>query len=197
MSDPSRRELLKNLGVVIALGGMDTAAAQHVHQMTADDKAAEGVYKPKAFTSHEYKTIQRLSELIMPADEKSKSAIEAGAPEFIDLLSSQNQELKDIYTAGISWLDHYMLKRHNETWVASSPEQQIALLDLISYRKNSTPELAPGVQFFDWVRRMVVDAYWTSPLGFKDIGYTGNTGMAKFEVPAAALEYALKRSGLG
>lgn len=197
MSEPSRRELLKNIALAMSLGGLDNAAAQHVHQMAAEDKAVTGgVYKPKAFTPHEYKTIQRLSELIMPADDKSKSAIEAGAPEFIDLLCSQNEELKDIYTGGIGWLDHQMIKQHDTDWVSAKPEQQTAMLDVIAYRKNSTPELAPGIYFFDWVRKMVVDAYWTSPLGFKDIGFMGNTGMAKFEVPAAALEYALKRSGL-
>lgn len=198
MSEPSRRELLKNVALAMSLGGLAPAAAQHVHQMAAEDKAAAGgVYKPKAFTPHEYKTIQRLAELIMPADDKSKSAIEAGAPEFIDLLSSQNEELKDIYTGGIGWLDHQMIKRHGSDWVSSKPADQTALLDRIAYRKNNSPELGPGIHFFDWARKMVVDAYWTSPLGFKDIGYIGNTGMAKFEVPAEALEYALKRSGLG
>jgi hypothetical protein len=198
MSEPSRRELLKNVGLAITLGGLDRAAAQHVHQIAAEEKAATGgVYKPKAFTPHEYKTIQRLSELIMPADEKSKSAIDAGAPEFIDLLCSQNEDLKGIYTGGIGWLDHQMIKRHGTDWVSSKPAEQTALLDVIAYRKNNAPETGPGIYFFDWVRKMVVDAYWTSPLGFKDIGYVGNTGMTKFEVPAEALEYAFKRSGLG
>jgi gluconate 2-dehydrogenase gamma chain len=197
MSELSRRELLKNVAIAITVGGIDSAAAQHVHAMAADDKAAAGgVYKPKAFTPHEYKTIQRLSELIVPADDKSKSGIDAGAPEFIDLLSSQNEELKDIYTGGIGWLDHQMMKRHQTDWVSASPDQQTAMLDIIAYRKNNTPELGPGIYFFDWARRMIVDAYWTSPLGFKDIGYIGNTGVAKFEVPAASLDYALKRSGL-
>jgi hypothetical protein len=41
---------------------------------------------------------------------------------------------------------------------------------------------------------MVVDAYYTSPIGIKDLGYMGNSAMSQFSVPQEALEYALKRS---
>ena len=49
------------------------------------------------------------------------------------------------------------------------------LLDLIAYRRNQTPELAPGIEFFSWARRMTVDAFYTSEIGIKDIDYRGNT----------------------
>jgi hypothetical protein len=43
---------------------------------------------------------------------------------------------------------------------------------------------------------MVVDAYYTSPVGVKDLGYMGNAAMSEFRVPAEAVECALKRSPL-
>jgi hypothetical protein len=43
---------------------------------------------------------------------------------------------------------------------------------------------------------MVVDAYYTSPIGVKDVGYMGNKGMSEFKVPQGAIDYAVKRSGL-
>jgi predicted Fe-Mo cluster-binding NifX family protein len=67
-------------------------------------------------------------------------------------------------------------------------------LNLIAYRKNESQELGPGIEFFEWARRMVVDAYYTSPIGIKAIGYMGNTAVAKFEVPQEAIDYAVKRS---
>ena len=67
------------------------------------------------------------------------------------------------------------------------------MLDLIAYRKNAA-ELGPGVHFFEWARMMVVDAFYTSKVGIKDVGYMGNKGMAKFEIPQEAIDYALKRS---
>ena len=71
------------------------------------------------------------------------------------------------------------------------------MLDLIAYRKNNSPELGTGIQFFTWVRNMTVDAFYTSKAGMDDLGYMGNGAMSEFHVPAEAIEYAVKRSGLG
>jgi hypothetical protein len=89
-----------------------------------------------------------------------------------------------------------MQQRYQKNFVDAAPEQQTALLDLIAYRKNMSPELGPGIQFFEWIRKMTSDAYYTSRIGIDDLGYMGNKGMAKFEVPEEAIQYALKRSGL-
>ncbi len=198
MSDVSRRDLLRNVALsVTAAGALTPAAAQHVHELAAEDKQASGgVYKPKAFTDHEYATIRRLCDLLFPADNHSKGALDAGAPEFIDLLSSHNNEMAAIYTGGIGWLDHQMQQRYQKNFVDAAPDQQTAMLDLIAYRKNMSPELGPGIQFFDWIRKMTSDAYYTSRVGIDDLGYMGNKGMAKFQVPEEAIQYALKRSGL-
>jgi molybdopterin-guanine dinucleotide biosynthesis protein A len=174
-------------------GALPAEAAQHVHRMAADEKAA-GAYQPKAFTDHEYQTLQKLADLIIPADDKSPGATAAGAPAFIDLLASQNPKLAAIYTGGISWLDHFSLTTNSATFLASTPEQQTAILDRIAYRRNASPELGPGIVFFEWARRMVVDAFYTSPIGVKDLGFQGNGAMVAFSVPQAAIDYAVKRS---
>jgi hypothetical protein len=177
---------------------MDEASAQHVHQAATESaKATGGVYKPKSLNDHEYKTLVRLADLIIPADDVSQGAVAAGSPQFIDLLCSQNAELAAIYTGGIAWMDHRMMKDHGTAWLAAKPEEQTALLDIIAYRKNDNLENGPGIRFFDWARKMVMDGFYTSPIGVKDVGYMGNKGMTTFQVPAAAIDYALKRSGLG
>jgi len=193
MSETSRRELLKTIAASVLAGPLSLEAAQHVHGIAAKEKAA-GAYKAKALTPHEYKTMQVLADLIVPADERGPGAAAAGACEFIDLLASQNPQLLAIYTGGIAWLDHAGQRLHSKDFVDAAAPQQTALLDLIAYRKNESPMLGPGIQFFDWARRMVVDAYYTSPAGIKAIGYLGNTAVAKFEIPQEAIDYALKRS---
>ena len=199
MSDVSRRDLLRNVALSAALGGLTAEAAQHVHAMAADDKkVAGGVYKPKAFNPQEWTSLRRLCDLIIPADSHSKGALEAGAPEFIDLLSSQNKEIAEMYTGGLAWLDTESKRRYSAAFAAAKPEQQTELLDLIAYRKSAEqhPELGPGIRFFDWARKMTADAYYTSKAGIADLGFVGNKGMAEFQVPVEAVEYALKRSGL-
>ncbi len=224
MSRTTRRTILRNIALTLTTGGvLDTAMAQHVHETAAAAKA-KGAYKPKAFGAHHYKTVGRLAELIVPKDERSGSALDAGAPEFIDLLCSQNRDLANIYYGGLAWLDAEMRRRHGKKFVDASEAQQVGMLDLLvaaerterarraeesvyerssvyrdfsGYSTHARSDLAPGVVFFDWIRKMTVDAYYTSPVGVKDLEYKGNGAYSKYEVPVASLEYALKRSPFG
>jgi hypothetical protein len=191
MSETSRRDLLRNVALAATLGGLSVEAAQ-------EKKQAGGVYTPKAFNAHEWATLRRLCDLIFPADAHSKGALESGAPEFIDLLASNNDEIAALYTGGVGWLDAAMQRRAGAKFVNAKPQQQTALLDLIAYRKTleTNPELGPGVRFFEWARKMTADAYYTSKVGVADLGFVGNKGMSEFQVPVEAIQYALKRSGL-
>jgi hypothetical protein len=217
-----RRALLRNIAMgAVAAGTVEMAEAQHVHETAKAEKTAKGAYKVKEFTPAEYKTLQRLSQIIVPADEVSASALEAGAPEFIDLLSSQNEKLAEIFHGGLAWLDAEMNKRYEKSFVNATPAQQTEMLDVLvaadkierervseeaGYRKSGryndftgytvgrAGSLGPGIKFFDWARRMIVDAFYTSPIGIKDIGFVGNGAYTKYETPKAAIDYAMARS---
>jgi hypothetical protein len=218
----SRRDVIRNLALgLVGTGMLDLEAAQHVHSATNGEKKANGVYKPKFFAPHQYSTLKRLAELIVPADEVSGSAVDAGAPEFIDLLCSQSQKLGDIYNGGLAWFDAEMRRRYNSSFVEAPPASQTAFLDALiaaeqaerkrqgetvhyerganyrefsSYATQRPSDLAPGVLFFDWVRKMTVDAFYTSPIGVKDLDFRGNRSYSKYEVPVESLQYALSRS---
>jgi gluconate 2-dehydrogenase gamma chain len=194
MSEITRRNWLALAGASYLAGSLDLEAAQHVHNAVADAKKPGGPYQPKFFKPREYKSLTILADLIVPADSESKGALDAGAPEFIDVLCSQNAELGVIYTGGLGWLDSAMQHRFAAGFSEANQEQRLELLNLIAYRRNTSPELAPGIKFFSWARKMVVDAYYTHPVGIAQVGYIGNTGMTTFQVPAEAIEYALKRS---
>ncbi|MGD0296405.1 MAG: gluconate 2-dehydrogenase subunit 3 family protein [Bryobacteraceae bacterium] len=194
MSEVTRRDLLRRIALSITAGQLSLEAAQHVHGVAAQEKSAQGVYKPKGLNAHEYKTLEKLADYIVPVEGTTGGAVAAGAPEWIDLMASENPQLLAIYTGGIAWLDHAMQRRGAPNFVDATAAQQSAMLDLIAYRKNESAELGPGIKFFDWARKMVVDAYYTSAIGIKDIGYMGNTALSKFEVPQEAIDYALKRS---
>src|SRR5690349_4626319 len=163
----SRRELMTRIAA--GLTAIAAADAQHVHESVAQEKAAQkGPYKPKALTAHEYATVQRLGDLIIPADEHSEGALAVGAADFIDFLCNAADEMKNIWTGGILWLDEEMKRRYDgKTFVEAAPAQQTALLDVIAWRKNRSPELNAGIDFFSFCRRLVADAYYTSPTGLK------------------------------
>jgi hypothetical protein len=199
----SRRDVLRQAALLLISGApLEVAFAQHVHEQARQDRESSGgAYKPKRLTEHEYKTVTRLAELIVPADGNNGSAVDAGAPEFIDLLCSQNEKLAEIYTGGLLWLDRRMRSQHSTDFLSASAAQQTAMLDaFVAARRNTDSEgndagedLGPGVRFFDWVRRMSVDAYYTSPIGIKDIGYMGNTALTEYKVPEEAVAYVMRR----
>jgi len=190
----SRRDMLRNAAVAITAGAFTPVMGQHVHAMAADDRAAAGRYEPKAFNDHEYRTLQRLCDLTVPADGASPGALAAGAADWIDLMASQSDEMKAIYTGGIAWLDQAIERRDRTDFLGAAPERQTAILDLIAYRKNESPELGPGIHFFAFARRMIVDAYYTSPLGVKDLEYLGNQALSEFVVPQESLDWAVEHS---
>ncbi|MBL8239710.1 MAG: gluconate 2-dehydrogenase subunit 3 family protein [Bryobacterales bacterium] len=220
----TRRDALRKIALGLTAAGsameLDAQQAEHVHSAVAAD-AKGGKYKPKVFHEHEWATLTRLSELVVPADAQSGSAVDAGAPQFIDLLCSQNQDLTVIFTGGLSWMDAEMRKRAGKEFVAASATEQTALLDAIvaaertvreqaadtalfarapqykgfsDYTVKPGTDLAPGVRFFDWARRLIVDAFYTSPIGIKDVNYIGNLAVSKYEVPQEAIDYAISRS---
>jgi hypothetical protein len=177
--------VLRSAAAAALAGALTPLEAQHVHEHAQAAKPkAGGPYKPKLFNASEYKSLTHLADMIIPPEGAVPGGAGAGAPEFIDLLCANNEELAAIFTGGLAWFQA-AAKRHE------SHEQ---LLDLIAYRKNDSPELGPGIRFFDWVRRLVVDAWTTSPEGVKALGYLGNKGQTVYQVPRESLKYALSRS---
>ena len=199
MSDISRRDVLRRLGLALmATGALDRVSAQEVHHLALAQTAGGTVpYSPKALSDHGYRTLERLTDLIVPVENGKPGAVAARAAAWIDMLASENPQLKDLYTGGISWIDGAMKKRGAADFVSAPPAEQTALLDLIAYRRNQSPELDPGIQFFTLVRRMTVDAFYTSEIGIADIDYQGNRPQATYPAPTEAITYAIKKSGLG
>lgn len=217
----SRREAIRRIALTVVSaglgGGVRPADGAEVHRQVNEERTLRGEYTVKYFNEHEFRTLERLSELILPADEAGPSGREGGAPEFIDLLASENPKLAGIFTGGVLWLDNAVRVRHGTNFVEAPEGQQTGLLDTLvaaerdeigsdtrwethEYERFSvfgvqTPSAARrGVGFFDWSRRLIVDAYYTSPVGIKDLGFMGNASHTEYRVPQEAIDYAMGRS---
>jgi gluconate 2-dehydrogenase gamma chain len=184
----SRRDLIKSLSLTAAAGSMlrvvPFADAEKAHRMVSAHKAASpsGEYAPKFFPERQYKTLQALCQAIIPPDQESGGAVEAGAPEFIDLLSSENKDLQLQLGGGIMWLDAACMERYGQTYLQCTPGQRTEMLDLIAFRKNAEkdPRLSPGIEFFSTLRKYTADGFFTSEIGIKYLGYIGNTYLKEF-----------------
>ena len=217
----TRRDVLRRIALGLTAAGagswlpapMSRASATHVHQEAARVRA-EGDYEPQAFLLHEWQTLQVLAEMIIPADDVSGSAVDAGAAEFIDLLCSGSERLKVIFTSGFLWLDHEMRERAGTPFREAPEAARHAMLAQLSddleekdagytsfeiesveyqrfahYTTNPANPVAHGLRFWGWARRLVIDAFYTSPMGVADVGYVGNKTLRRFEVPSEPLTY--------
>lgn len=184
----SRRDVLKTLAMG-AVGGsvlqvIPAEAAEFAHQTVRREKAASasGKYTPKYFSAHQYATLVALCDAIIPKDEHSGGAVEAGAPEFIDLVTSENPDFQLTLGGGLLWLDNFCTDRYGKTYLECTTEQQKEVLDLIAYRKNvkQDPTLSQGVAFFAFLRKFTCDGFYTSKIGIADLQYIGNTSLGEF-----------------
>lgn len=183
----SRRDILRTLAAGAAgsvLQVIPAEAAEYIHQMVHKEKTASptGSYTPKYFSAPQYAALVALCEMIIPKDEKSGGAVEAGAPEFIDLLTSENEKYQLKLGGGIFWLDNYCTDHYGKVFLDCPPEQKKEVLDLIAFRKNAKqdPSLSQGVSFFSFLRNMTCDGYYTSKIGIADLRYMGNTSLREF-----------------
>ncbi len=184
----SRRDILRSLTLTAVTGSVlrviPLEAAEYAHRMVKAEKAGteDHVYTPKFFSAHDYKTLQTLCQTIIPSDDDAKGAIEAGAPEFIDLITSENKDYQVALGGGLMWLDNTCIDRYSKTYLECIPEQQKEILDLIAYRKNAKqdPSLGQGIEFFAFLRKLTADGYFTSEIGIEYLGYIGNTFLKEF-----------------
>ena len=180
MENMNRRSLLKMLSAapVAASFALTDAEAQDAHHLAETARQAAqktGVaYAPTFFTAAEYQTVRVLSDLIIPADERSGGAIDAGVPEFMDFTMIDQPTRQVAMRGGLAWLDLECQKRFDKTFVgATNDQRQSVLRDLAS--AEARPGLTHGQAFFRGFRDLTATGFWTTKMGFDDLGYIGNT----------------------
>ncbi len=172
---------------LIAISGIAaTGEAQHAGHTAkgagakkASPPASAKAYKPKAFTAHEFAVITRLADLIIPRD-ATPGALDARVPEYIDLQVSHTPDAQVRLSGGVLWLDRFSTGEFGKRFLECSADQQKSVLDRLAYADKVTRELRPGRAFFVTVRHLTCDGFYTSKLGFADVGYKGNVFVSKF-----------------
>jgi gluconate 2-dehydrogenase gamma chain len=198
-----RRDALRLLGgaplaLGFALTGAETAAAA-AHAETALAAAAKGqAYAPRFFNAHEWETVRVLVDLILPKDERSGSATDAGVPEFMDFIvtdpmeSDRGRESRQTaMRGGLAWIDSECIERFGHELVSCSDAERAALLDDIAFTQEPDGEapdprdlrvrLRHGAAFFASFRDLTASGFWSSRMGVEDLGYQGNTFVAEWK----------------
>ena len=201
-----RRELLRLLAAAPVAAGFswtdaEASTAGGLAQAARTGPAATP-FTPAFFTAHEYDTVRRLADLIIPRDERSGGAIDAGVPEFMDFLLAEEPKLPEAsrrqtaMRGGLAWLDLECQRRFDASFVTCRDDERTALLDDISQPPpvdpDADPETSPagshGRAFFASFRDLTASGFWTSRIGMTDLQFQGNRVVAEWTgCPPAAL----------
>ena len=199
----NRRENLKLLlagsfGTGLILSGCGSETNELAHQPTIGDFGSYGrtpeeikhndlLHSTTFFTDEERKKIEVLVDIIIPADDVSGSATDAGVPDFIEFMMKDIPDYQTPMRGGLLWLDHKADELFGKKFMEISKEQRLQIIDEIAYPDKAKPEMQSGVRFFNTLRNLTATGFFTSEEGFKDLGYVGNRPNAWDGVPEEVL----------
>jgi Gluconate 2-dehydrogenase subunit 3 len=182
-----RRQWLKTSTTVLGatLLPLSAVAAERSQAKTApaapETKSTEARSAARFFTPAQHALVDELSETIIPADSRSGGAKAAKVVDYIDqvLSESPDDSEKALWHEGLRLVD--LMTRHysGKSFVDASPEDQIAVLTILSDHDRMTD--LPEVRFFIELKRLTVRGYYTSKIGIHDeLEYKGNRILQEF-----------------
>jgi hypothetical protein len=187
----SRRGVLKVLaggavGVAARGNGESLLAADGIHcvspavaRATAASSAASAA--PQFFSVDQLRTVSAIAEALIPADEHSPGAAEAGVPAYVDtVLTTASKEQQNLWIKGLTAMDQMAEKEFSARFVDCTPIQQEQLL--LKICTNEDQPASPEERFFVASKNMTIEGYYNSEIGLnKDLEYKGNEALADFE----------------
>lgn len=151
----------------------------------------------RVLTEAEMKTVTALCDVIIPADDKSPAASAVGVPDFINEWVSAPYEAqvadREQVRKGLSWLEAESTRRFQKDFSALEDQQKATICDDICFVPKAKPEFREAAEFFAKMRNLTAGGFYTTPEGWKDIGYIGNVALAEFPGPPPEV---LKHLGL-
>jgi gluconate 2-dehydrogenase gamma chain len=170
-----RRQVLEMLAKVAAVSQFPgfcrwTFAAQHEHEASVQPRAA--AYEPQFFTPTEYRTIDQITELIIPRDE-SPGAHDAGVAEFIDFMVVHDEDIQYAFREGLAWLNAKATQTDGQDFSGLPADRQEIVMRRLAYRDHQSPTEGDGEKFFQLIRRYTVMGYYTSRVGLEQLEYPG------------------------
>jgi hypothetical protein len=189
----NRREALKAFSIVGMAGALDLGVPQLERAMNAMEsmQGQQGAFVPKFFTAQEWRTLRILVDYIIPRDARSGSATDAKVPEFMDWILADREATENTKTAvrgGLNWLDRESRDRFNTTFIGAADAQRRQILDDIAYPAKAPPGMGQGVAFFTRMRDFTASGFFSSQMGWKDLGYIGNMSHRWDGCPPEVLE---------
>ena len=192
MNAISRRAALELIGAAPAAAALvwTPIEARQAHEHAEAVQAAKSAapFKPRFFTAHEYATVGVLVDLIIPRDERSGSATDAGVPAFMDFMMIDQPRRQIAMRGGLAMIDRLATERFGKRFVNGADRERRALLDEIAYTSNPDRGLSQAIAFFNSFRDLTASGFWSTKMGVADLQYQGNVFVSEWNgCPDAAL----------
>lgn len=172
-----RRDMLKLMATLplgawsLAADDVGAAAQRAAGVMMADQPE---VFVPAFFNALEWRTVRVLVDLVIPRDERSGSATDAGVPEFMDFIMLEYTDNRARMRSGLGWLNAESRSRYGKPFPDITVTEQTAIIEDIAWPRRAKPEHAAGVRFFNAFRDLTATGFFSSLIGVRDLGYQGN-----------------------
>ena len=196
-----RRDMVKMLATlplgawVLSAENVADAAEHTTHVLDElADQAQQQTYKPKFFTTLEWRTVQVLADIVIPRDAKSGSATQAGVPQFMDFVMTEYTQNQARMREGLGWINAEARTRFGKPFPDITAVQRIAIVEDVAWPAKAKPEHAAGVRFFNAFRDLTSSGFFSSRVGIADLGYIGNRPQATWTGCSPAAE---KHIGVG
>jgi hypothetical protein len=181
----SRREALTILGAssaaaVLVWTPAEAEQASARAQQPAPAAGGAPAFKPKFFTAHEYATVTILVDLIIPKDERSGSATDAGVPQFMDFMMIDQPRRQVAMRGGLALIDRLTTDRVGTPFTRATDAGRRQVLDEIAYSSNPDRGLSQAIAFFNSFRDLTASGFWSTKMGIADLGYQGNVFVAEW-----------------
>ena len=189
-----RREAIKwmlaasaTISVIDVRGAASPAAKGYGTDPNMTASYNPGDLWPLTLDENQRRTATTLCDVIIPADDKSPAASAVHVVDFIDEWVSapypKQQAHRPIVLEGLAWIEKESRNRFRKEFSALSEEQQHAICDDIRLESAAKPNFKSAAKFFTVYRDLTAGGFYTTPVGWKDLGYVGNVAQEKFDGP--------------
>jgi hypothetical protein len=176
----TRRDALVTLAagsaaVALAQSGPERPSTGHVHETAPEDSADKRERTPQFFEQHDYETIIRLCDLIIPRTE-TPGAADAGVPWRVDQAVAHKPELQPLYAHGLAYLKTTAQERGKPDFVSLHEDDQVAVLMKMSQEAGTREG-----EFFESIKALTIEWYYNSEAGLAhELGFKGDTYRTEF-----------------
>jgi hypothetical protein len=195
------------IGLALPSLGESHPMTEHLHDQArvsaADAKAKTAAWKPAFLDAHQVETVTILAEQIVPGSTKAKSA------QFIDaLLSVDTEQRQRRFLQALGAFEGLAINTAQKPWKSLTEADRTTLLTKASTTEPGRPGGGPGGpggggggarpasaagagtppaepavtirDHFDHLKGWISGAYYSSEVGMRELGWTGNVFFDKF-----------------